>query len=453
MRARRIIGWFTLIVIGLTLAGLVSKARFARSPVSTSRVSTPLISASAPSPKTPTDHAIQVAEAEIATAPQQSEGYISLANAYMRKARESGDTGYYLRAEAAVSHALDIAPNSAEGLRTLSWVQAGKHEFRAAREAAERLSVQYPEDPLVYGLLGDAAVELGEYRSAEEAFKKMVNLRPGLASYSRISYIRELLGDVQGATEMMTLAVRFGSSRDPEPLAWSLVQLGNLHFNQGHLQEAEVAYQKALEVFPHYYQALAALGRVRTAQQHYPEAVALYQEAVAIVPAPDTIAALGDLFLLVGKQDEAEKQYALVEYIEHVNEINQIAYTRQLALFYVDHNRKLGEAVKLAEAEAARRHDIYTEDTLAWVYYKVGRFTEAREVMKQALRLGTKDASLFFHAGMIAYGLGEESKAQEYLHRALDTNPHFSASGVELVRATLAEIERRVAVQGEPHGR
>src|SRR5262249_3264236 len=152
------------------------------------------------------------------------------------------------------------------------------------------------------------------------------------ASYSRAAYLRELYGDLQGATDLMTLAVQAGHPRDPEPLAWCLVQLGNVHFNQGHLEEAEAAYQKALATFHQYYQALAALGRVRGAQQQYAEAIAFYQQAVAIVPAPDTIAALGDLLALLGKADEAEKQYTLVEYIEHVNETNQVAYNRQLAL-------------------------------------------------------------------------------------------------------------------------
>jgi len=453
MRTWQTIGWATLTVIGMALISLAHRSHLARSTANILPVAAITLSANVASPKTPADRAIQVAEAEITISPQRSEGCVSLANAYMRKVRESGDAEYYLRAEAAVRCALEITPDSFEGLRTLTWVQTGKHEFRAAQATAERLSIQYPEDPLVYGLLGDAAVELGEYESAEKTFEKMVDLHPGLASYSRISYIRELYGDVQGAIEMMTLAVKAGSRRDPEPLAWGLVQLGNLHFNQGHLQEAEVAHQKALAVFPHYYQALAALGRVRAAQQRYPEAIDLYQKAVAAVPAPDTIAALGDLFLLTGRQDEAEKQYILVEYIEHVNEINQITYTRQLALFYADHNRKLNEAVKLAEAERARRNDIYTEDALAWAYYKIGRFTDAWQSMKQALRLGTKDASLFFHAGMIAYGLGEERRAKYYLHRALETNPHFSLSGVELARVTLAEIEQRLVAQGEPHVR
>jgi tetratricopeptide (TPR) repeat protein len=334
----------------------------------------------------------------------------------------------------------------------LVWIQTGKHEFREALETAERLRTQLPDDPVVYGLLGDAAVELGEYGRAEEAFQKMLDLRPGLASYSRAAYLRELYGDWQGATELMTRAVQAGNARNPEPLAWCLVQLGNAHFNQGHLTEAEAAYQKALAVFPQYHQALAALGRVRGAQRRYPEAIGLQRQAIAAVPAPDAIAALGDLFSLTGKNEEAEKQYMLVEYIGQVNATNQATYDRQIALFYADHDRKLDEAVTLAEAELARRHDIYTYDTLAWVYYKKGRVAEAEKAMQQALRLGTQDASLLFHAGMIAYSLGKTNAAQDYLQRALVLNPYFSLRDPERVRTILSELGRKAIAQGEAHG-
>ena len=446
MRARRSLFMLPvmLALAGIVLTILITRERTPRHAVGVA----PTVSPPSPTPSpavtdTPADRAIRAAETLISRDSQKVDGYVALATAYMHKARESGDPGYYLRAEAAVRRALERQPDSYEGLRARAWVQTGKHEFREALTTAERLRSQNPEDPQVYGLLGDIYTELGEYDRAAEAIQRMADLRPGLASYSRAAYMRELLGDPQGAAELMTLAVRAGSRQDPESLAWSLVQLGNVHFNQGDVQAAEAAYQQAFTVFPQYYQALAALGRVYGAQRRYPEAIELYRQAVAMVPAPDTVAALGDLLASTGKADEAEKQYALVEYIEHVNELNQVAYTRQLALFYVDHNRKLDEALKLAEAEVEKRRDIYSYDTLAWVYYKNRRFADAEKAMTQALRLGTQDALLFFHAGMIAHAQGARQKAKDFLQRALTLNSYFSFSDAETARNTLAEIERR----------
>lgn len=422
---------------------------------------TPAPSASSPSrpslptrtEESPADRAIRAADAAASAQPQLSDSYVTLASAYMQKARESGDASYYGRAEAAVRRALALDANSTGALRTLAWVQTGKHEFREALATAERLLQHASQDPLVHGLLGDAALELGDYDRAEIAFQTMLDLRPGMASFSRAAYVRELYGDQDGAVELMEQAVKSGSARDPEPLAWCLVQLGQLYFNQGRLGKAETAFNNALVVFPRYYQALAALGRVRGAQQRYSEAIALYRQAVEITPAPDLLVALGDLLLVTGQPEQAEQQFALIEYIEKVNAANQVAYNRQLALFYADHDRKLDEAVTLAEAEIQRRHDIYSFDSLAWAYYKKGRFVDAGQAMTQALRLDTQDALLFFHAGMIASAVDEPEKARDYLHRALATNPYFALRDGDVARKVLAGLEQQLLAQGEGHGR
>lgn len=436
--------FFVLSVISVLAVGLKTWRLYSTPTAPSSALASKADSPEATKLATPADRAIHEAEARLTAQPQDNISILSvaLATAYMQKARESGDASYYGRAEAAVKQALSLQPDSVEALRTLAWVQTGKHEFRAALTVAERLRERLPSDPLVYGLLGDAAVELGEYERAEEAFQTMLDLRPGMASYSRASYLRELYGDPDGAIEFMERAVKIGSAKDPEPFAWCLVQLGHLYFNQGRLGKAEIAYHNALLAFPHYYQGLAALGRVQGAGRHYPEAIELYRQAVEIVPAPDLIATLGDLLMLSGKADEAEKQYRLVEYIEHVNEVNQVAYTRQLGLFYADHDRQLEEAEKLAEAEVQRRRDIYSFDTLAWVYCKRGRFAEAQTAMTQALRLGTQDALLLFHAGMIARGLGDKAQAKDYLRRTVDINPYFSLRDGDTARKTLAELEQ-----------
>lgn len=432
-----------VVSLSIGLITVVHSTRTARQSLDAPATAAPPVDVSLSVMTSATDRLLRTAEADIASAPQQSAGYVTLATAYMRKARETGDPGYYLRAEAAVQQALTLQPHSFEGLRALAWIQTGKHAFAEAVATAEQLHRERPDDPWVYGVLGDAYIELGDYDEAAEVLQQMMDRRPGLPAYSRGAHLRELFGDLQGAVELMTMAVRAGSSQDPEPLAWSWVQVGNLHFNQGHLEEAEASYQHALAVFPQYPQALAAMGRVRGAQHHYAEAMGLYRQAIAIVPIPETVAALGDLLALTGNAEEAEQQYTLVEYIEHVNELNQTTYTRQLALFYADHDRQLEDARRLAEAEGARRHDIYTQDTLAWVYYKSGRMTEAERAMTQALRLGTQDALLFFHAGMIAQRLGKQQQAQEYLRRALTLNPAFHPIQADTAARVLKELERQ----------
>ncbi len=428
--------------IGLLIAGLTLGTWLSHLPTASAGTVVPTRS---PSPMIGTlaDRAIRVAEAQIARNPQKGDGHVALATAYMRKVRESGDTGYYSRDEAAVQRALKLQPKSYKALRILALIETGKHEFRRAMTTAEGLRQRRPDDYWVHGLLGDAHVELGDYERAAVAYQKMIDLRPGLASYSRAAHLRALYGDPQGATELMAMAIRAGSRRDPETLAWCLVQFGKLRFNQGSLRAAEAAYQKALSVFPDSYLALGALGRLRGAQERYAKAINLYRRSVAIVPAPDTVAALGDIYRKVGRFREAEEQYDLVEYIGYLNTLNRVLYNRELAYFYADHDIKLKESLDLAKKELEVRRDIYGYDVLAWALYKNGKPQEALAVITEALKLGTKDARLFFHAGMIYRALGNDEKAKEYLSRTLATNPYFHIFQADVARAMLREIEQK----------
>jgi tetratricopeptide (TPR) repeat protein len=428
----QVMGSYTACLLGMGLLALALTTR-----------SWPVRAAEAPPAHADTlaDRALQAAAAFIAQRPQQHEGYIALAQASIRKARESGDDSYYQRAERAIQHVLIHQPDASEALLLLAWTQTGQHRFAAALKTAERLRQRLPNDYQVYGLLGDAHIELGQYEQAASAWQRMIDLRPGPAAYSRIAYLRKLHGDLQGATEMMAMAVRSVSSRDPETYAWLLVQYGDLHFEQGRLKVAAAAYAKAHHVFPAYYRAVEAMARIRAAQQRYAEAIELYQQAVNIVPAPNMTAALGDLYHLTGQLEAAEQQYAQVDLIARLDTLDPIPYRRQVAHFYADHDRDIDAALNIMERERDNRQDIKTYDTLAWVYYKAGRLNDAQKAMQQALRLGTQDALLWYHAGMIAHGLGEFDRAQAQLRRALDMNPYFSPLHARRARLTLAELE------------
>jgi tetratricopeptide (TPR) repeat protein len=437
----QVMGSYTMRLLGIGLLALALTTG-----------ASPVCAADAPQDPTdtPADRALQAAAAFIAQRPQPCEGYIALAKASIRKARESGDDGYYQRAEHAIQHVLAHQPDASEALLLLAWTQTGQHQFAAALKTAERLRQHLPNNYQVYGLLGDAHIELGQYERAAGAWQRMIDLRPGPAAYSRIAYLRKLYGDLQGAIEMMAMAVRSVSPRDPETYAWLLVQYGDLHFEQGRLKVAEAAYAKAHHVFPAYYRAVEAMARIRAAQQRYAEAIELYQQAVNIVPAPDMIATLGDLYHLTGQPEAAEQQYAQVEFITRLDTFNSITYSRQVAHYYADHDRNIGAALAMMERERDNRQDINTYDTLAWVYYKAGRLNDAQKAIQQALRLGTQDALLWYHAGMIAHGLGEFDTAQAQLRRALDINPYFSPLHASRARLTLAELESTARLPSTP---
>ena len=171
-----------------------------------------------------------------------------------------------------------------------------------------------------------------------------------------------------------------------------------------------------------------------------------------MLPQPTTLAALGDLLIKTGNVDKAQLQYDTVELIAKLAAFNRQVYNRDLVIFYADHDIKIVEGLELARAEFAVRKDIYGYDALAWALYKNGLYDEAAEAIAEAMKFGTQDPNLYYHAGMIYNKLGEKKSAREHLERALKLNPHFSILQADEARRVLVGIDRAVAssdAQGE----
>ena len=277
------------------------------------------------------------------------------------------------------------------------------------------------------------------YEAAIESFQTMVDLKPNLDSYSRVSYMRELSGDVQGAVEAMEMALDAGAP-GTESTAWVRVQLGDLYLRSGRPQKAAELFEAALRDFGEYYLALLGLGRAHAAEGRYEEAINLYERVVAAVPLPTALSELGDLYFRSGDAAKAQLQYDTVELIAELAAINGVSYNRELVMFYADHDFKLDRPLQLAREELKVRRDIYGYDALAWALYKNGRPQEAADAMAEAMRLGTRDAALLFHSGMIFRDLGDNELAREYLQMALNLNPNFSILQADVARRALEGI-------------
>ena len=180
---------------------------------------------------------------------------------------------------------------------------------------------------------------------------------------------------------------------------------------------------------------------MRAAQGRYDEAIQYYQRAVNILPEPEFVAGLGDLYLVTDQHKQAEIQYATVETIGALAALDGQVYNRQLANFYSDHDVNVREALTLALAELETRPDIYAYDTAAWAYYKNGNYKEARAMIERAMSLGTQDARLYYHAGIIAYAFHQNEQARQYLEQALAINPYFSVLHSAEAREALKAIQ------------
>lgn len=381
----------------------------------------------------------EIAEARkfIEKMPDEPQGYNTLAVLYIRQARKSGDFGLNTKADEAVDRALGLAPENYTAKMIKASLLLTFHRFDEGLKYGQRLQREHPKDAFVYGVLTDANVELGNYKEAVDAIQQMVDLRPNMESYSRVALVRSLHGDSKGAIDAMTTAAKIADPKDLEAKAWCLVHLGEEYFKAGRYDEAEKAYDEALSVLPTYHFALSGKGKARAAAGDYENAVKFYTQAQEKVPLTGTVIELGNIYKKTGKTEEANKQYELAEFIEQkLGNIDQ----RTLALLWADQDIKLEQALQIAAAEHAKRKDIFTADIYAWTLYKNGKFDEAKIVIAEAMRLKTKDARFFYHAGMIEKDLGNKRAAADYLKKALELNPSFDILQAEKAASALKEI-------------
>jgi tetratricopeptide (TPR) repeat protein len=380
----------------------------------------------------------------VKAAPDDGEAWILLGDAFMQKARESADPSYYRRAEAAYQKALSGGKLPVGALVGLAWVHGALHDFEQSSEWARKALKIDSNSGAAHGLLGDAAREMGDYDTAFEHYQKMLDIRPDLASYSRGAQLLWVIGDTRKAVWLMDKAVKAGAPY-AENTGWARAQLAMMLWSQGALLAAEQTIEAAREVTPRNPDVLAAVAKLKATRGDYAAAIDHYQQAIAIVPRLETVIALGDAYAVTGRKADAEKQYALVETINRLNRASGIRDDLHMLKFYADHDRNLAQAIEEAESIFRTRKNVYAADTLAWCYYKAGRYEEARKTVQKALARRTPDAEILFHAGMIYAKLGDRAQAQKYLYQALSLNPHFHPRHAATAAATMSELGARPA--------
>src|SRR5215218_1845669 len=391
---------------------------------------------------TSTDSLIGSLQERIRENPKDFDSHINLANAYLQKVRETGDPTLYTRTEDLLNNARKLEAQSPELFATRGSLDLARHDFEAALQNGTRALALDPENARYYGIVGDAQIEQGMYEEAINSYQEMVDRRPDFDSFSRVAYARELYGDPEGAIEAMEFALQAGSGT-PENVAWAYVQLGNLWFTSGNLEEAQKAYGLSTRTVGAYAPALAGQAKIAAARGDLAQAATLYQQAFNRMPLPEYAIALGDVYAEMGERDKAEEQYDLVRSMDKLLRANGVDTDLEIALFNADHDIDLKASLEKARAAYDERPSIHAADALAWTLYKAGNYKEAQEYSSEALKLGTHDPLKLFHAGMISKALGEQVQARTYLQQAIDLNLHFSLLYADEAADSLRTLKAR----------
>jgi Tfp pilus assembly protein PilF len=369
---------------------------------------------------TPAQQKIAWAEAAIRTHGDHCQPYNDLAVAYVRRARETGDDSNYSQAELALKKSFQITPDNLEGQKARLMILLGRGEFTTALELAKALNKKTPDDVLVYGLMADSAIELGNYNDAENAVQWMLDMRPGnVSALLRGARLRWLFGDAEGAMDFYSQAYQQIPPTQKEDLAWTLTQMADLQLSIGHLDDARRLLHSALEKFPGYYLALESQASVQIAARHPLEAEQLLRHRNEHFPSPTSRYALAKALEESGKVAESNSVYAAFEQearrlIDAPDNANQ-----ELVLYYLGHGKDPAEALRIARIETTKRHDVNTLDVYAWALSSNGQYVEAQREIAAALAVGVREAAMLYHAGVISAKLNDNASAAKYLKASI----------------------------------
>jgi tetratricopeptide (TPR) repeat protein len=363
--------------------------------------------------------------------------------AFVAKARESFDPGFYKQAEQCARCIENRNPQSQEAMLLRAHVLQNLHRFQESETLARRL-VQQRGLSFDYGLLGDALMEQGKLNDAVEAYQQMMNLKPDLRAYARAAHMRWLKGDLAGAIEAMQLAVSAATPQDAESAAWVNTRLAFYEFQAGRVNEAEQRCALAFSLQNNYPPTLLLQGRILLGQSRFDEAVDALQNAVKLNPLPEYQWTLAEALRVAGKENEASEIEA------QLCQRGASSDPRTLALYLATRHGSPETALRLARAEFDSRSDIFTHDALAWSLAAAGKLTEAWSEMQRALAEGTEDARLFFHAGIIASQAGQSADAERWLRKASELSHLLLPSERNELQIAARSAESKASVAPNP---
>ncbi|MFG2295307.1 tetratricopeptide repeat protein [Streptomyces sp. NPDC048603] len=371
-----------------------------------------------------------------------------LGAAYLEQSRRGPDAAWYPKAERAFKRSLDLRPAEKGNFDAMTGMGAlanARGDFVTGKKWGELVRAQSPRRWTAYPVLVDAYTGVGEYKAAEAALERLLELRPGLAAYSKAAQVYRDRGWREDAAVAMEQAA--GAAKTPAEKAYCLYRLGELAWERGEAAEALRFFEGALRTDPAQDQALGGKARALAAMGRSGEAVRDYRMALGRSPVPQLALELGELLQASGREDEAraaDGPYAMLGVLAAKGTANGVNESVVLGLYEADHGDP-ADAVRRLTAEWARHRSVPVADALGWALHRAGDDEEALEYAKKATDLGLRSAEFAYHRAQIERGLGDVASARRDLQLALRTNPRFSPVRAPLARQALSRL-------GEPAG-
>jgi tetratricopeptide (TPR) repeat protein len=386
-------------------------------------------------PGASTDQRIEILQRAARDGVAGAGGYAALGDAYLQKVRETGDPSYYTRAQGSFDAALRRDARNVDAVLGAGALAGLRHDFRKQLRLGREALRLTPELTSPYPVIADAQIELGRYGAAERTLQRLLDSKPNLSSYSRVSYYRELTGDLEGAVQAMRLAISAGAA-SPENVAYVQTLMGDLELQRGRPAAARMAYRAALARLPRYPQAEVGLARVQNSAGDLGDAARRLRSVSGRLPLTSHLILLADTDAARGDKAAAARD---LEVVRAQQQLLRSAGTRpdaELILFEANHGDP-ATAVRLGRRLWAQAPSVRSADALGWALTRAGRPDEGLDWSRRALGLGSRDPMFHLHAGLAAQQAGQAGPAARELSTALAAGVALSPLQTEQARTAL----------------
>ncbi|MEU9251452.1 hypothetical protein AB0D66_06360 [Streptomyces sp. NPDC048270] len=363
-----------------------------------------------------------------------------LGGAYLEQARRSADPAWFPKAEKALKKSLAVRPaekGNYDAMTGMGTLANARRDFGTGKRWGELVRAQSPKRWTAYPVLVDAYTGLGEYKAAQAAMERLLELRPGFAAYVRASQVYRDRGWREDAVVAMEHAA--GAAKGPAEKAYTLFRLGELSWERGEAGEALRLFEGALRTDPAQSEALAGRARALAALGRGGEAVRDYRLALGRTPVPRLALELAELLDALGRDEEARLPYEMLGAMAVRDGANRVDDDVVLGLYEADHGDPAA-AVRRLSQEWSRHKSVQVADALGWALHKAGEDSAALEYATKATDLGLRSADFAYHRAMIERELGDEAATRRHLQEAMRTNPYFSPLRAPLAKQALAAV-------------
>jgi tetratricopeptide (TPR) repeat protein len=375
-----------------------------------------------------------------AARPLDADSLVLKAQRALGQVRSTEDPSFYPQVEQALAEARRLEPRNAAVALGYGELEMSKHNFRAGLDWAQRARRLAPDTVRPLGVIADAQIELGRYADAERTLQRLVDIKPGVAAYSRISYFRELHGDLPGAIEAMRLAVSAAGTK-PGDGSGVRVLLAHLELAAGHTAEGERLFRRVLEAEPRNAKALDGLADVEMARGRPRAALARWRRLSAEVPSPHYATDVVELSQVFGSPAETRRAIERVRSLDRALAAAGANVASESAVFEADYGSPR-RALAMARRAYAEAPAVQRADALGWALTRTGRPAEAIPYARAAIRLGTREPIFLYHGAIAAKEAGRRGLARRWLRRLLTENPRFSPLHGARAERALQELDR-----------